>query len=205
MSDPPHFRSPRLPRSQGAAGRHARLREATQGRHARAEALAEALGAWTTQRGYLGFLRAMYRFHRGVDLGLATCAAGAPGGWKPRRHSEALARDLEALGEAPAPAPVSLRMTDAAQVLGVLYVVEGSSLGARMLRPRVEALGPPAAGAMRFLAEHGDEPALWQDFRALLDTVALEPLREHRVPEAACAAFDAVIDCLRAEKDAITG
>ncbi len=83
-------------------------------------------------------------------------------GWRDRLRSASLLRDIAALGlTPPSPAP-SPAFTNDAQLLGGLYVLEGSRLGGAMLVRRV-AKGLPTA----FLAP--GNPADWRAFISLLD------------------------------------
>ncbi|MBS7457057.1 biliverdin-producing heme oxygenase [Coralloluteibacterium stylophorae] len=183
--------------------RHARLRAQTQAPHERAEALADALGATTTLDGYRAFLRAMHRFHRRAEAGLDRAEAERllPG-WAPQRRASLIAADLRALGDADDDAPLpALAIDGAGAALGLLYVVEGSALGARMLLPQVRALGAPADRATSFLERHAAAPERWRAFLSRLDAAALDATQEHALTASARGAFAAVIEHLQEQQE----
>jgi heme oxygenase len=67
-------------------------------------------------------------------------------------------------GEGPA---LAVPLGDLAQALGSLYVIEGSTLGARVIAPRLEAsLGVVAGHGARYFNGFGDDAiSVWRDFR----------------------------------------
>lgn len=69
--------------------------------------------------------------------------------------------------------------------LGVLYVLEGSSLGAKLLRRDADKLGFDAHFGARHLAKQ--DSASWKDFVARLDQCTAEDLAS--ATEAAHATF----------------
>lgn len=99
--------------------------------------------------------------------------------WEDRRRGAALAADCEALGLA-APTPASSARTaplalSPGQAVGMLYVLEGSRLGARLLHRRLqENPDPHCRAADRFLT-HGADERLWTSFVAWLDALELTP------------------------------
>lgn len=119
-----------------------------------------------------------------------------------RRRSRQLEADLRDLGNGPVPPCDAIRNL-AAQVaadaeppafaLGVLYVLEGSANGGRMIaRPLRQGLGLEGECGTRHLDPYG--PALgerWRAFRQALDEALPEP-RWARAVEGAQAAFQAL-------------
>jgi heme oxygenase (biliverdin-IX-beta and delta-forming) len=89
--------------------------------------------------------------------------------WEHRSRATALMSDLDALG---VPVPQLRSFTDAshrhheAYQFGILYVLEGSRLGARSLLREREKLG--IRGPTRYLS-HGQGLPLWQTFVARLE------------------------------------
>ena len=89
----------------------------------------------------------------------------------PRRRLHLLRSDLKALGLSPerlpaCPAP-PLRGTG--EAMGSLYVMEGSTLGGRVILKALEGRGVPA-GARAYLAGHGDATgAMWRSFLSRLE------------------------------------
>lgn len=94
------------------------------------------------------------------------------GGW--------LRDDLAVLGHPPATPSVALPagrpgITREGHAWGILYVLEGSTLGSRMLRDRLTASGLPFIRASRFLAAYGEQTAaMWRDFIGRLGGVPAE-------------------------------
>lgn len=98
-----------------------------------------------------------------------------------------LAQDLETLRTEARPAEPAVQRSEAG-ALGALYVMEGSSLGARSLRRDAAALGFDACNAARFLHAHADIEAgqRWPRFLAFLE----ERGRQADRAAAATAALD---------------
>jgi heme oxygenase len=91
-----------------------------------------------------------------------------------RVRTPALQADLIALNINPdhiphlhIPRPASF-----AQAFGALYVLEGSTLGGKLILKAVASrLGPQIAGATAFFAGHGENAGpMWQSFKTVLDT-----------------------------------
>lgn len=100
--------------------------------------------------------------------------AALPGFFGPRRKCGLLRRDLEYLGAPPAnsyrsSAPWSAPALPAA--LGEMYVLEGATLGGRVLLRHVEsALGlTPETGAAFFAGYRERTGAMWSAFRVVLE------------------------------------
>lgn len=143
----------------------------------------------------------MYRFHRRAEAGLqrAEVERLLPG-WTPQHRAALIAADLRALGEDDEAPPPALEVDGAGAAFGVLYVIEGSALGARMLLPQVRALGAPADTATAFLARHAGAPERWRAFLRRLDAATLDAHQEHALAAAAQAAFAAVIQHLQEQQ-----
>jgi len=109
-----------------------------------------------------------------------------------------IARDLAALGSAPCPDEASdtFEISSFAHALGALYVMEGSTLGGRIILRHLETqeIDIPA-DAMSFFAGHGAETgSMWRFFVAKLDAFGeLNPASCHAVQEGAQRTFQAVI------------
>ena len=109
--------------------------------------------------------------------------------WSQRSRSLALQADLAALLLPSPPArPLELPRDEAFQ-FGVLYVLEGSRLGARLLlRELGVTLGPALKPAMSYLS-HGNEQPLWRTFLQRLDASTAAKRRPERAVEGARQAF----------------
>ena len=142
-----------------------RLRVATSKDHAALDAIASALD-FDTAFGYGGFLWASAAAL--IPLEQALERAGVDGwleDWPLRSRRAALALDLAALDVSP---PVSKPEPTPSRAFGVglLYVLEGSRLGARVLARRVRGAGPDLPIAY---LTHGDDGDAWRSFLTWLE------------------------------------
>lgn len=165
------------------------LRQQTADQHARLDALLTPLflGDEAGYRGFLSISAAAL-----VPLEQALVAAGVDeviADWPTRARTPLLLADLAELSE-PLPPPVEVPKLDGhAQVLGVLYVLEGSRLGARQLLRTVAAgLETRTGNATRYLA-HGHAERLWQSFVPVLNGSAAARAAPDQVVHAANLAF----------------
>jgi len=138
------------------------LRDATAEAHARLDSLYTRLDL-ADPADYATFLTSHAAAFIPVEDALADAGAETlVPGWAATRRADALRADLAEMAiEVPPPAPRPSFLNDA-QVLGALYVVEGSRLGGAVLIRSVKA-GLPT----RFLTP--GNPALWRAFTAKLD------------------------------------
>ena len=171
------------------------LKAATAGHHARVEALMPTLDALATPQGYAAALRALHAFH----------AAWEPAVWRApgldgagldevgRRKLPLLERDLRALGIAPCAArPPAPRVPDAAAALGALYVLEGATLGGRVIHRHVAGplgLTPERGGAYY----HGYGAATGARWKELGDVVA-----RHAAAHGEAGVVDGAVACFAA-------
>ena len=157
--------------------RHA-LRAATADDHARVD---QAFGAFdlTARDGYARFLRAQAEAFLPVEAAIdaAWPVAFVPD-WPARRRADALRDDLAALGiplVASAPPPL---FRDREEILGAIYVLEGSRLGGKMLARSVPAVLP------RSFLGAGDG-AMWRNLIGILDKLLIS--EQQRVAAIAAA------------------
>jgi heme oxygenase len=161
---------------------------------------------------YGNYLRAMYGFTAPVEQRLRTLSAdlGSELELERRCKSELIARDLAALserGETKSEPPELCRSVpangDVTQALGTLYVLEGSTLGARWLLRHLEPLGLDDCCA--YLRSYGDAlGSMWEKMRrALVQHAELHPERAGRLIAAANDTFrkldDWCVHCRAAE------
>jgi heme oxygenase len=144
-----------------------RLKRETRDAHDAIEAVVEALRPFDDRARYARFLSRSLGFYRPVERELAAAGildpARAKCGW--------IERDLEALGAAIDVPEASFRPPlDRAARFGSAYVLEGATLGGRILVARVrERLGLSTESGARFLAGYGDRTgAMWTTFRETL-------------------------------------
>jgi heme oxygenase len=92
--------------------------------------------------------------------------------WPARSRTAALRADLDDLGIDVPTYRCIPRLESEAHCLGVLYVLEGSRLGAKLVARRLSAtVDHRARAAMRYLT-HGQGCRLWESFLARLESAA---------------------------------
>jgi heme oxygenase len=173
------------------AGNRFALRDRTRGDHERLDAL---VGHFGDGKSYIRYLEGMAAFRAPVEAALSRIdLAGRFGDWQPVFISAELARDLRDLGRPDvATDRPFLLPSDRDGLLGVLYVLEGSSLGARLLVRRAAAIGFNAEHGARHLVAQTARPQAWAQFITLLDSVS--PAGMERAIEAARATFATAIN-----------
>ncbi|WP_349516533.1 biliverdin-producing heme oxygenase [Bradyrhizobium sp. OK095] len=119
-----------------------------------------------------------------VDAGVARMFPD----WLERSRGAAIAADLGQLGSA-AQSTVSVPPLTRSGMLGTLYVLEGSRLGAKFLLKMVADAGDPRIGEATAYLSHGAGQRLWQSFLAKL--ASEQACDGDEAIEAACAAFAA--------------
>jgi len=109
--------------------------------------------------------------------------------WKRRSRSRALAEDIIALGGVVRTLAAPRRL-DFASILGTMYVLENSRLGAKVLL--AEVVQSPDAVVVRATAflRHGAGLPLWRSFLSQLEGHAAALDNPERAMRAACTAFD---------------
>lgn len=173
----------------------ASLKSATAGHHARVEAAMPSLDQLATPAGYAAALRALHGFHAAWEPAIwrteGVVEAGIDGG---RRKLPLLDADLRALGIEPCgPAPeASIR--GAAQALGALYVLEGATLGGRIIHRHVaDVLGVTAERGAAYYGGYGnDTGARWKAFGAAATCFAAATGDGARVVAGAVTCFAAL-------------
>jgi heme oxygenase (biliverdin-IX-beta and delta-forming) len=89
-----------------------------------------------------------------------------------------------------------LPMLDDARRWGVLYVLEGSTLGGRLLLDRVASLGITAAHGGAYLAAGERPPRRWHTFVQALARQDAASFDREAALDAARRTFSAASDCL---------
>lgn len=114
--------------------------------------------------------------------------------WERRQRYSALAADLDELGVCKGPSHARVIDADHGTLLGWGYVLEGSRLGARLIRPMVEATGDPKLlNAIRFL-RHGENEDFWKPFTRALAQIDHDENAIARASIAARIAFGCFLD-----------
>lgn len=147
-------------------------------------ALARLLDADVRADEYVALLRCLWCFHAALEPRLEACleagSLDSAFSLAARRKTPLLARDL-AHYAAPVPpaAPDDAlpALPTTAHALGALYVVEGATLGGRLiLRHLGRSLGVTQAEGAAYYAGYGERTgAMWKTFCALLDARLTTP------------------------------
>ncbi|MFC3070812.1 biliverdin-producing heme oxygenase [Phenylobacterium soli] len=168
---------------------HRLLREATQAAHAQLEERIDIHRRIADLSGRRRLARGYWRLHAEVEAAAAPWLEALAGlDFAARRRSALIARELAALGgEPPAEAEMaSPTASSRAEALGLLYVLEGSTLGGRMIRRQVAAGGGDFTG-LGFLDPYGD--AAGDRWRAFLSVLAVEAGEGPAIAAAVCGAL----------------
>lgn len=163
------------------------LREATQAAHRRLDhhpLLTELLSPTLTREVYGQSLAALYGAHGAVESVLADFA---PAALLPPRLP-GLAADLAALGVVPRPLTVAVPQPgNAAEQLGMLYVIEGSNLGGLVIARQL-ARHLPASAPRSFFGGSEGLPR-WQRFWTFAQS-CIRPEHFDRAAMAATVTFE---------------
>ncbi|MBR0777517.1 biliverdin-producing heme oxygenase [Bradyrhizobium diazoefficiens] len=149
------------------SGLRERLRDATSVAHRELDAQLSSFDL-TILSGYRRFLQASAGALLPLEKALveAGVARMFPD-WPQRARSAAIAADLARLGAA-LPRSVSVPRLTGSGVLGTMYVLEGSRLGAKFLLKTVADAADPRIGEATAYLAHGSGQRLWQSFLARL-------------------------------------
>lgn len=155
-----------------------RLREATQAAHERLHrhaGFAAAARGDITRDDYRLLLARLYGFHHPFECATAARATDFSLDLAERRRAPLLVQDLASLGvdaitvERLPLCGEEFGWTDAAALLGALYVTEGSTLGGVLI---ARALARVATDARRFYLGHGERNGeMWRNFVARLEAI----------------------------------
>lgn len=180
--------------------RRSRLKAATDPLHRRLDERVAGAGFFASLDGYRVYLRRTFAARQALEAVLDRSAATAiyPD-WPRRRLAGLLRRDLEDLGDE---APLGVHSTEehlgTGGVLGTLYVLEGSSVGARLLARDAAALGlAPEHGARHLHAQTADSKA-FRTFLHILESTELDAEHEEACLSSAIATFACFERCYAA-------
>lgn len=173
-------------------GRRWTLRTHTAKAH---HALDGLIGDLDSDASYRRYLVGMTAFRLAVEPSLA--GASLPATYRPLTIACDALADLADLA-LPVPPPLAFKAnlsSDAA--LGVLYVLEGSSLGAQLLVKRAATLGFDGNYGARHLARQTASLEGWRNYLKLLDEA--KPFDMDVCAAAAIATFDTALDAFEAK------
>ncbi len=120
--------------------------------------------------GYVRYLRGMQGFRAAAETALHE--VNVPpllAEWQPVFIAGEMAKDLGDLDQKPVQAISMTMSNDIADLLGLAYVLEGSSLGARLLSKRAQVLGFTEIYGARHLAAQTASPEGWMHIVGLLN------------------------------------
>lgn len=180
-----------------------RLRRETSAEHALLEQATRMMSPDLSVRDYLRYLLEMWVAHAAVEprlAGIGGLSAVLPD-LDERRRLSRLELDLAELGVPPAELGTLLQnhpqipCGSVAEALGVLYVLEGSTLGGRLIRRHLaEVLGDRVAGATRYLDAYSDVGPMWRRFGAAVNAYGeAHPEAGSILVAAAAATFQALL------------
>ena len=155
---------------------------------------------------YRRLLAAYFGFYQAIEHELQRSASVPPGfDLHARLKAPALEQDLQALGINPkalALCPMLPALNSQARVLGVLYVLEGATLGGNVLRKHVaEHLALEAHNGCAFLYIYGEATGRnWKSFMDFLSAVPLDAQARNAAVEAACSTFSCFEQWLEREE-----
>ncbi len=174
-----------------------RLKQHTARDHAEVEACVDLMGIDSLGR-YLSVLQAFHGFWPGMEARIQVVLPPAlQQEWMSRWRAARLGPDLRLLGfsaDAVAALPACdtwPEISSPAAALGALYVLEGSSLGARHIsRHLADRLGLSADCGAGFFAGHGAQTgALWLRFKDVLQEQLTTPTEQAMAVNAAGQTF----------------
>ena len=180
-----------------------RLKRATAPAHLRLEETVGRFGLAGGRAAYARYLGRLLGFYEPLEPPLDRFLRELPG-FDPasRRKAPLLQTDLAWLGVDARLLPRAEelpRVSTRAFALGVLYVIEGATLGGRVqLRRLGERLGISRAGGAAYLGCYGDDvDAQWQAVRDAITVAAIDEAAVREAIRGACATFDALDGWLR--------
>jgi heme oxygenase len=146
------------------------LRDATRSEH---QVLDSMIGHFGDKRSYLHYLIGMAAFRGCVEPALGQGGLHRHfGDWRPTEVLAHVQRDIIDLDGDPVDEGGDFAWpANLGTQAGILYVLEGSALGARVLTRRAAALGYSDTFGARHLAQQTSRADAWPRFVSLLDTL----------------------------------
>lgn len=177
--------------------RHAFLHQVTAAVHAEVEEAVDDARFFDAPAAYCDYLRRMHHFHVRMTIALSPAALDLARRCQLVERSDWLAADLASLGLTPlrerAWPAATPTIHDRAAAFGALYVLQGASLGARVLVARARRLSLPPGAGLTYLTGL----ASTSEWGAFLDCLEDEPdLATTALAHGAVATFESVFDHL---------
>jgi heme oxygenase len=148
----------------------ARLKSGTEEQHRTIEAAVDPMHTFSSMGAYKAYLLNSWIFHASLEAELDLLDWSALGiDFVSRRKTPLLEQDLRILG-VPRPSleqrPYRRARTDLSFALGCLYVLEGATLGGRVISRHLATLGiGPANGGLFFNGYGARTGEMWQSFQ----------------------------------------
>lgn len=143
---------------------HSRLKRETSALHRQLDTLPQMrrlMSPKLTEQSYTETLAVLFNWTQ--EAGAKLRELQLPHYAQPQRKLSALQHDLKMLKQPTTQLPQVVSETDAHFALGILYVMEGASMGARILAPRIEAT-LKRSDITRYYRLYGDQTlAHWQN------------------------------------------
>ncbi|TWR29981.1 biliverdin-producing heme oxygenase [Mucilaginibacter pallidiroseus] len=172
-----------------------KLKEATKTNHQILEkALVGKLKAVRSAAQYADLLKLFYGYFGGLEMNINKVIDPnlLPDNAE-RRKTQAIADDLQALGAgipAKADGDALPAINNHLEALGALYVIEGSTLGGKIISKMMQQQLNIGPDALSFFASYGDDTErMWNIFKDALDHQAKNPEQEAVVIAAANQTF----------------
>jgi heme oxygenase len=176
---------------------HQHLKLATAAAHSSLECVLAKRGYFDGREQYIQYLQRFLAFQDEAEraLNIAMTAEAVPD-WPQRQRAHLARADLATLGApervSPHPSGRLPTITSREHVIGMVYVLEGSTLGGAWLLRQLAPLGITAAHGGSYLASYGsDRGKMWQRFLFTLEEAHLRGVRAEWVATAAIATFAA--------------
>ena len=172
------------------------LKEYTKEAHASSEKyLVNLIRQIETKADYAQLLRVFYGYFGKLEYSIgAVLDRKLLSDYADRRRASALLADLEALNAGTSDLETCMdlpQITNMYEVLGALYVYEGSSLGGQFISKMIaERLQVKENKAFGFFLSYGENTGrMWADFKKALNSLALDDEERNQVLNAARATF----------------
>ena len=149
------------------------LRQQTGEIHRRLEQRMDAVSRLAARESRGDLVRRYHQFHEAVEAAIAPLAADL--GLAEWRRLPLIKNALAALDLAPLPAASHVRLINREQALGALYVLNGSTLGGKVILKDIAGRGADRTG-LGFLDPHGDDVGhTWRSFVVVLEREVKNP------------------------------
>lgn len=171
--------------------------------------MAQLMTPTLTRKAYQDVLERMLGLHEPLEAHLAAHASDLPEGLNlvARRKTNWLITDLKALGYsddrvAALPRWGGWLPSSAAEMLGCLYVLEGSTLGGKIISKQIRrTLGISSNSGLRFFTSYGDDLGpMWKAFGNVVNAYGHHAESKAAVIKGASATFEAMDVWLLASK-----